>query len=231
MTENGTTAELGTDSEWLVNQIAHALRNPIFAALVQAESISLKAADIEPVARSARILHEQLQRLETSIQEMLLYGRPAHIQRRPVVVRELLEKIASGYRSGSRGEVAQVIVSGDIDDLRATWDPEGVTIIMERVVDNAVQHSPEPHLVEIVASRAGDRVRIEVRDLGDGVQADVRDQAFLPFYPQHRGRPGLGLSIAAKFATALGGSAAFGPDPGTGTSVVVDLPLNGPDGE
>jgi signal transduction histidine kinase len=148
-----------------------------------------------------------------------------------VVVRELIEKIASGYRSGSRGEVAQVVVSGDIDDLHATWDPEGVTIIMERVVDNAVQHSPEPHLVEIVASRAGDRVRIEVRDLGDGVQADVRDQAFLPFYPQHRGRPGLGLSIAAKFATALGGSAAFGPDPGTGTSVVVDLPLNGPDGE
>jgi len=230
MSPTGSSSDLGTDSEWLVNQIARALRNPIFAALVQAESISIKAANVEPVARSAQILHDQLQRLEGAIQEMLLYGRPARIQRRPIKVRELLDHIAASYRSASHGEAAQVIVTGDADELRAEWDQEAVVAILQRVVDNAVQHSPQPHLVDISVSQLDRVVRIEVRDLGEGVQDDVRERAFLPFFPQHRGRPGLGLAIAAKLVAALGGTIRFGPPPQTGTVVVVELPVDGAGG-
>ena len=37
--------DITADREWLVNQIAHALRNPIFAATVQTEALQLRAHD------------------------------------------------------------------------------------------------------------------------------------------------------------------------------------------
>ena len=60
----------GPDPEWLVNQIAHALRNPIFAALVQSEALALKAGDDEMTGRSARMIQQQLKRLENNLEEL-----------------------------------------------------------------------------------------------------------------------------------------------------------------
>ena len=71
--------DTGPDPEWLVNQIAHALRNPIFAALVQSEALALKAANEPSLARSAQMVQNQLKRLEKNLEEMLLLGRPAKL--------------------------------------------------------------------------------------------------------------------------------------------------------
>ena len=50
------------DPEWLVNQIAHMLRNPIFAATVQAEALLLKAGGDEALART---MEEQLKTIRS----------------------------------------------------------------------------------------------------------------------------------------------------------------------
>ena len=76
-------ASNAADTEWLVNQIAHALRNPVFAAMVQAEALSLRYRDIPEAAKATSILRNQLKRLEESLDDMLLYGRPARCEIQP----------------------------------------------------------------------------------------------------------------------------------------------------
>jgi signal transduction histidine kinase len=70
------------------------------------------------------------------------------------------------------------------------------------------------------------RVVLTVRDEGEGIPEDLLPGVLLPFYPQHRGRPGLGLPIAVKFATLLGGTLIVESPPGNGTEVRVTLPLD-----
>jgi nitrogen-specific signal transduction histidine kinase len=83
--------------------------------------------------------------------------------------------------------------------------------------------------VQVVVAHAPDgAATVEVHDRGDGISDDLMDKVFLPFYPQHRGRPGLGLAVAAKFAHALGGYIELSSDPGAGTTARLVLPAKPP---
>jgi signal transduction histidine kinase len=215
-----------TDAEWLVNQIAHALRNPIFAAAVQAEALQLRVHDPAAVIATGEKLHGQLQRLSHSIDEMLLFGRPVSARLEPLSINELLNSLTTRYRNGDRQEPAEIEAPGLDPDIIAHWDRNAVTVILERILDNAVQHTDAPHAIRLLAAPCdGDRVELVVSDRGAGIPDEILEQAKLPFFPQHSGRPGLGLAIADKFVRFLGGRLEIESTEGQGTTVRCTLPL------
>lgn len=219
-----TGAEI--DPEWLVNQIAHALRNPIFAATVQAEALALKAGNQDGLSKSAEMVQGQLNRLEADLQEMLLLGRPASITPRPIDIVAVVRMALDGFRSGATREPADATLRRAPESLTMISDDHAIRIILDRVLLNAVQHTPPPHAIELsIDEVAGDDATVEVRDSGDGIGPDLLEKIFLPFFPQHRGRPGLGLAVAAKFAHALGGHIEVESEPGQGTTVRIVLPI------
>ena len=80
--------------------------------------------------------------------------------------------------------------------------PERLARAINNIIDNAVGFSPPGGLVEIAASRVGDKVRIRIDDEGPGVPNEAREAIFKRF---HSVRPegesfgrhsGLGLAIA-----------------------------------
>jgi len=218
------------ETEYLVNQIAHALRNPIFAAQVQVDALSLRGLQAPGATKAVETIQRQIKRIDDMVGDMLLYGRPASLSLTRVAVDDLVERVASEYRQGVRRGPAEVTVRRSGADAVAWWDSQAVRIILERLLDNAVEHSPPPHRVELgVALEHRDRVTLTVRDRGEGIPEELRGDVFRPFFPQHRGRPGLGLSIAVKFAALLGGTVTLDSEPGAGTEARVDLPL-APDG-
>ncbi len=216
------------DSEWLVNQIAHALRNPIFAATVQAEALALKARPSDELSRSAAMVQGQLKRLTDDIEEMLLLGRPAHPNPRATDVAAVARTVAESFRRGLGDDAATVELRGAAS-LPINSDPDAIRIILERLLRNAVQHTAPPHAVELeVAATADGATTVSVRDQGNGIAPELLEKVFLPFFPQHRGRPGLGLAVAAKLAHALGGSIEIESEPGVGTTARLMLPPTAP---
>lgn len=214
------------DREWLVNQIAHALRNPIFAASVQTEALQLRAGDPEAVIKTAESLHGQLQRLSDSIDEMLLFGRPVRAELEEVAVAELVATLVGRYRNGDRQEPAEVSADEVDPGLSGRWSRDLLTVILERMLDNAVQHTEAPHRIRLsVVSTGSDTIEFVVRDQGTGIPSDILDDVMLPFFPQHSGRPGLGLAIADKFARCLGGRIEIESEEGSGTVARCVLPL------
>jgi signal transduction histidine kinase len=215
----------GADREWLVNQIAHALRNPIFAASVQGEALQLRAHDPDAVVESLDKMRGQLQRLSHTIDEMLLFGRPVRPSLEDVDVAETLDTVAARYRSGEREAPADVSVASVAAGLVGFWDPRLVVVIVERLLDNAVQHTDPPHRIELAATADGDDIVIAVRDAGRGIAPDILERALLPFFPQHSGRAGLGLAVADKMAHAHGGRIELESVEGEGTTARCVLPV------
>lgn len=216
------------DPEWLVNQIAHALRNPIFAATVQAEALALKARSSEELSRSAAMVQGQLKRLADDIDEMLLLGRPAYLNPRVTDLVAVARGVAESFRRGRGGDAAAVELRGPAAAPFHS-DPDAIRIILERLLRNAVQHTAPPHEVELEIEAAADgTATVSVRDRGAGMAPELLEKAFLPFFPQHRGRPGLGLAVAAKLAHALGGSIEIESEPGVGTTARLMLPPTAP---
>lgn len=230
MVDNGK--DLAADREWLVNQIAHALRNPIFAATVQIEALHLRTGDPQALIKTADSLHGQLQRLSRNIDEMLLFGRPIRAAFDRVSVSELAASLVNRYGCGDQRESADVSVDEIDPDLAGHWDRNAVIVILERIIDNAVQHTDEPHKIRLSAIEIpGDLVEFKITDQGSGIPPDILERATLPFFPQHSGRPGLGLAIADKFARFFGGRIEIESVEGAGTVVRCILPKRGDEAE
>jgi signal transduction histidine kinase len=83
----------------------------------------------------------------------------------------------------------------------------------------------------LTATRAGNDLRLEVRDEGPGFQPDFVPRAFERFTRAESGRTtpgtGLGLAIVAAIAEAHGGAAEIGSGD-RGAAVVVTLPPGPP---
>jgi signal transduction histidine kinase len=99
------------------------------------------------------------------------------------------------------------------------------------LVMNAAQALPSQDRGIFVSTRFDgprERVILEVRDEGTGIEKALLSKILDPFFTTKRdtGGTGLGLFIAAKIVQGHGGELGFESEPGKGTLVRVTLPLN-----
>ena len=83
--------------------------------------------------------------------------------------------------------------------------------------------------ISIHANVAGDRLVIEYRDDGKGIESNHLNHIFEPFFTTRRGQggSGLGLSIIYNIVTAtLKGTVAAESSPGEGVCFRVSLPIS-----
>ena len=128
--------------------------------------------------------------------------------------------------------------------LRYSLDPRLVPVVADRghielaltcLTDNSVEAIAKGGAVTIrtcnadgtIGARpAGRCARLEVRDTGSGISADVLDKIFDPFFttkPAGRGA-GLGMAVVRAIATRSGGRVEVESEPGAGTSVAMVFP-------
>jgi signal transduction histidine kinase len=70
----------------------------------------------------------------------------------------------------------------------------------------------------------GRRLRIDVCDNGDGIDPDVHEHLFEPFFTTRTRGTGLGLAIVRQIAELHGGSVTLTGNPPGGTCAVLTLP-------
>ncbi len=142
-----------------------------------------------------------------------------------------MREAVAAWRDAVSDRTCAPVVRTEGDAGAVRWDRRAIRHILGRLLDNAEQHTPPPHEVEVEVRPDGrDAIAITVRDHGTGIPADLLERALLPFFPQHRGRPGLGLTVADKLTRALAGRLTIASEEGVGTEVRVVLPRDEPAG-
>jgi two-component system, OmpR family, sensor kinase len=119
-------------------------------------------------------------------------------------------------------------LDGTVTDL-VLLDEQRVTQALLQLADNAVKHTDPGDLVAVGSARDGDRVRLWVRDTGDGIASGERETILERFGRSHV-RPGddgfgLGLSIVRAIAEAHGGEVVIGDNLPRGTKVEIVVPV------
>jgi PAS domain S-box-containing protein len=120
--------------------------------------------------------------------------------------------------------------------LPVTIDAHSVEQVLLNLVTNARDAMPHGGRVVLSASRpdtatdrfvAGDYVRVEVSDNGQGMSEEVRLRSFEPLFttkPRGKGT-GLGLATCKMLIERCGGAIDLKSTVGVGTSFLIDLPL------
>jgi len=96
------------------------------------------------------------------------------------------------------------------------------------LVRNALLATPSGGVVSIRTESRTHRVRFEICDRGDGMDADVLSRAGEPFFttrPPGQGM-GLGLFLARAVAEQLGGTIGLDSTPGCGTTAWLEVPTS-----
>lgn len=107
---------------------------------------------------------------------------------------------------------------------------EDLSLHILDVVENSVAASAAMIEILIVEDGAADRLSLEIRDDGKGMDEELRAKALDPFFSTRTTRRiGLGLPLLAQAAREAGGDLELRSTPGKGTTVRAVFQLSHPD--
>ena len=93
------------------------------------------------------------------------------------------------------------------------------------LVQNAIEAMAGGGTVIVETARQGDLLRIDIRDTGPGIPADLRSRVFSAFFTTKSEGLGLGLFSAKRIVNEYGGRIELQSEEGKGTCFTVLLPL------
>jgi signal transduction histidine kinase len=219
---------LGQQRQFL-QDVSHELGTPITIALGHAELITRAATD-QAIARDARVAVDELLRMRRLANRLVLLAStdsPDFLHPIPVdaagLVMETLHRWSQTPRRWSLGALTDSAVQADQDRL---------TLALDALIENAVDHTDLDGRIELGARREGEEIVFTVRDWGSGIPAGEIGQIFDRFTRVGTGRSretggfGLGLAVVKAIAQAHHGSVRVRSTVGQGSLFELVLPTS-----
>ncbi|BCX80892.1 two-component system, sensor histidine kinase [Methylomarinovum caldicuralii] len=220
-------------SRFLAN-VSHELRTPLNAILGFMEL--LLAGELRSETRNyVRLAREAAQALLQLIEDLLDVARieagRLELHCRPFDLAALVASVVELHRplAESKNLSLSCRYPADLPAWRH-GDAGRIRQVLSNLVHNAIKFT-EWGKVEVTVAGEGDRVRLEVRDTGIGLQAEDCERIFEPFTQvdggstRRHGGTGLGLSICRQLVESMGGTISVTSQLHRGSCFAVVLPL------
>lgn len=219
----------------ILSALSHDLRTPLTALVGLADSLFLvKPALPSTALETAQALHEQAARLAGLVGNLLDMARlnagEIKLRREWQPLEEVIGASIKLIEAALSSHPVKVTLSPGLPLL------EFDAVLLERVfcnlLENAAKYSPPNSSIDIVASEAGDSIRVEVGDRGPGFPSADNDHLFDMFVrgdgSSSKPGTGLGLAICRAIVEAHGGTISASNRPDGGACVSFTLPRGTP---
>lgn len=180
--------------------IAHEIRNPLgaisHAAQLLNESDELGSAD----HRLGQIIHEQSQRMNRVIENVLQLSRQRHAEPHLLDLKSWLEQFVDEARSRlNAGQSIHLQINPA--PLTTRMDAEQLNQVLNNLVQNALRYSGKSHeraqvWIKLFQAPLSDQAILEVLDDGPGVPQEHMTKMFEPFFTTESKGTGLGLYLS-----------------------------------
>ena len=231
--------EMRTD---FVANVTHELRSPLTALSGFIETLRDAARD-DPEARERflAIMEKEAARMDRLIDDLLSLSRVEADERvRPreaVDVALALAHVVAVLRPKAEARDQTITLDAQVESAEARADADQLGQVFHNLLDNALKYSSPGTDVRVELRRerasgfAGEVVRIDIRDEGEGIAPEHVPRLTERFYRVDKGRSrasggtGLGLAIVKHIVNRHRGRLSIVSRPGEGSTFTVRLPL------
>jgi two-component system, OmpR family, sensor kinase len=218
-----------------VADASHELRAPLTAIQANLELLE-RQSDMSPAERkeALREADREAARLARLVADLLALARAdagVPLRRQPLELDRVLLDALGEARHLTKGQTIEV---GGIEPVELFGDSDRLKQLILILIDNALKYTPSSGKITASMRRVGERAQIVVQDNGVGISASDLPHVFERFYRADPARghdpggTGLGLPIAKWIAEQHRGSISISSEPGEGTTVIISLPITGP---
>ena len=227
-------AALSQVQQRFVSDVSHELRTPLTTIRLAGDVLYDQRETFSPsVARTAELLHTQVERFESLLADLLEMSRydagAVDMETEPTslvrLVDDAIESVAS--LAESKGSPLRLVAPGGYFD--AEVDSRRIRRILQNLLGNAIDHGEgKPIVVWVDSDKKA--VAIAVRDYGVGMTPAAMERVFDRFWradPSRQrvtGGTGLGLAISLEDAALHGGWLEVWSAPGEGSCFRLTLP-------
>jgi PAS domain S-box-containing protein len=219
----------------MASMVAHDLRNPLSSIKMSLQILNKPTKKgMEEYAKELKgIALEQVSYMEVILEDMLNYARPDALKPDWINMDEVLSKTINMLQGVIQKHQAEVEVNIQTGLPTLYADAGKLRQVFSNLISNAIHIASEagikPKISLEVMSRLGDRlpaIQIEVTDNGPGIDNDMAEQLFEPFYTTRSKGSGLGLAIVRRFVEQHQGQVSLHSGEDSGAVCTVILPIS-----
>jgi len=212
---------------------AHEIRNPLTSirSTIQYLKKDIEDSDKKELANG---LIEEVDRINDIIQGLLSFAKPSSLQLENVDLNTLLDQSVRFITNTASKKQVKVNCKFAAEEVKIYADPGQLKQVFLNILMNAIQAIDNGGEINIdVDSRASSNLlsvgnaeqTITFRDNGKGIPRESLEKIFDPFFTTKQDGTGLGLSISYSIINCHGGDINIESTPGSGTSVIIKLPI------
>jgi len=214
--------------------LAHEIRNPLNAAMLQLDVLQRNAETVqEPsirrrIERRTSIVQDELQRLSILLDDFLNLARARRLYPVECDGCELLLEVIDLRRPELESQGIELVADLDAGSCKLLAEGDRLKQVVNNLITNAVEalvDRESPSIRVVSRSRSGGRWEVSVIDNGIGLAPEVAERAFESFVTTKEAGTGLGLAIVKRIVELHGGTVELGPEALGGTRATFWIPV------
>ena len=212
--------------------VAHELGNPLNSLNIHLQLLERdlrqehEKISSEELLESVRIARNEVNRLDTIINQFLGAVRPAHASRGMVSISAVVHESLSFLQPEIRDR--DVIVQEELADglPLVPGNPDQLKQAFYNLIKNALQAMSHGGILLVTTSRSDTHLQISFEDNGTGISVEDMAHITEPYFTRKKSGSGLGLFIVQRILAEHGGYLEILSEPSRGTTARIFLPLS-----
>ena len=223
-------ADMSKKVAWaeMARKVAHEIKNPLTPIQLSAEHLlnvyNDKSENFDDALKeSTSYIINEVDNLRRIAHEFLEPSKDVELQKNILNLQDIINETIDPYKK-ILTERIQIKENISGQNFRFLGDKVKITIALRNIFTNAIEAIQKKGVISISLSRQNKKLKLVIQDTGPGIDEDMLNRIFEPYFSTKDVGTGLGLPIAKKIIEDHDGSIEASSKENKGSTITIRLP-------